>query len=150
MKRNNLIFYFKNKKNIEKSFTLIELLLIISIITIIFPLNLIFLQDVREKGKDEAIVSSLSILRQAGEQYIGINKDYNGFCGHNHVAESFAEITKRGKTAQCYVKPVTFDEWAICSPIYNNTYENWCVDNEGSSRPMPGVCDSSFNLTECP
>lgn len=147
-----MVFFRIDLKNThKKAFTLLEILLVISLITLVFLLSLFSFNKLRNEGKDKAIISNLSILRQAGEQYIAINSNYDGFCGDDDVMESFAEIAKRGKTVQCKVKDVTFDKWAACSSLYNTADQNWCVDSKGNSKVMPGVnCDDSFTLSECP
>ena len=64
------------KMNFKKGFTLIELLVVVAIIGILASVVLASLSTARGKGKNAAILSELSSMREQAELYYATNGNY--------------------------------------------------------------------------
>ena len=147
--RKNILPTFSSKK--LGGFTLIKLLLLaaIALSGVLVAVVLVSLGGARNKAKDTAIKADLSGLRSAAELYSMNNSEsYANFCSGTDATRAKAGISDNGKTAVCNDSATA---WAACSPIYNSTDKNWCVDSTGVSKKEPSMtCDSSWSDTVCP
>ncbi len=135
-----------------KSFTLIEILVVIAIVGLLSLIVFVSLNRARNKSKDATIIANLGSLKVAGELYADDFGNFKDFCGADlDVVRAIDEIEKLEKTAICRSDDVDGEEWAACASVYDSIAKNWCVDSRGTSKAMPCVtCDATFSLTSCP
>lgn len=135
----------------RKGFTLIELMVVISIISFLSSIILTFVNSARDKAKDAVIRSQLASMRSAAEVY------YNGN-GLSYGATSancdFGMFTDAGM--QLIKNKVEIDNgtgavgcnsistaWAVKTPLVSST-KYFCVDSKGTAK----VTNSDPNIVD--
>jgi translation initiation factor 2 beta subunit (eIF-2beta)/eIF-5 len=109
-----------------------------------------YINEARDKARNAAIRSYLSNLRIAAELYAMNNKElYIGFCASSDAIKDAKRIAENGKIMICNDSSIA---WAACSPIYDKTERNWCVDSNGFLKAEPDmICNAAgFIATVCP
>jgi type IV pilus assembly protein PilE len=132
-------------KKYPKGFTLIELLVVIAIIGLLSSVVLASLNTSRNKGKDSAIKSQLSAMRQQAALWYSVNLSYSGMCasatGTLNMLTSVRTISG-STTAPCIDTTTT---WAAMAPLKATADGNFCVDYTGVAKKNAtgvtgGVC----------
>jgi len=133
----------------KKGFTLIELLVVIAIIGILASIVLVSIGPARDRARDAAIKSELTQMRTQAELYADDHGNYTGWCASTDATKFLDGITAQGKTAVCNSAA---GAWAACSPLYDTTDKNWCVDSTGDTAAKPTMtCTATgFTATVCP
>jgi prepilin-type N-terminal cleavage/methylation domain-containing protein len=154
-------------------FTLIELVVVISIITTLSLLILFSVTLYINKGKDASISGNLAILITAGEVfYNGNSNSYQGFCdpttpnGNSVIRNTINQMPDQTSTAPCYGTLSTttntkgvccnvadqsqnYQSWAACAREFTNPSNAFCVDSRGVKEEMCATfCNNS--ITKCP
>lgn len=151
LKRKNKIFI-----SLQKSFTLIEVLVVIAIIGILAGMILVYLGETRKKAKDSRIIAEMGQLRNAADLYYNNN--------NNSYSSLDCSITDPNIDALCIdissqggTKPsddsAGIDIFAgyagYCAKVKLNSGKYWCIDSIGKSKLYtadPGDCPG-VNLT---
>jgi len=144
--------------NMNKGFTLIELVIVVSIISILYGIVLFSVSQYINKGKDSNIYGNLAVLIPAGEVfYNGNNSSYIGFCdpstpNGNSILRNTVSQMPQNYAGTCYggvlADPTTwrFDSnpaglccsvdptgqaWAAYAQEFANPSNIYCVDSRG-------------------
>lgn len=152
------------KINLKKGFTLMELLVVISIIGVLTTIVLLALAQARDKGADGAIKSNLSNARSQAEVFYNTNTanplSYAQVCetgpvgGAQTIGSFIVEASKSSASAGVYsidaaggLGQVTCNQsanaWAAEAPTRTDGNEFWCVDSTGISKQVSGTSFSS-------
>lgn len=161
------------KKNTPRSgFTLLELIIVITIIGIFIAIALSYLGQSREKGGDATIKSNLVNARSQAEVFFA-NADgsYEGVClaastdgirrhvqgamrayGADPKSGEYADGTSStGVTEECHD---SVDAYAVWVPLSGSTVASpraWCIDSRNNSKLETGVGNVlAAGATQCP
>lgn len=145
-----------------EGFTLIELVIVISIIAVVSSIILFSASQYINKGKDSNISANLAILVPAGESYYGIGNTYgtsslDNFCKSGPVTNSFSQmpINATGSCysnisnlsgACCHVDTIAWDTWAACARQFTDPTKAFCVDSRGVKKVISNTnCHSAID-----
>lgn len=155
---------FKN----YSGFTLIELVITITIVGVLSGVILFATTQYINKGKDSNISGNLSILIPAGEVYYTNNGNsygngsFTGFCDvqeSNVLKNSISQMPQRTlapNSSGCWNSSdnapgvccnVASDgqSWAACAPEFTDPQSAWCVDSRGVKKQIPiDTCTTSI------
>lgn len=137
----------------EKAFTLIELIVVITIMVVLSGIILFSVTQYISRGKDSNISGNLSVLVPAGEVYynaenIANGDGYTGFCDPNQnsvIKNSLAQIPQNpagdclGSLTPgicCYVN-YDGNSWAACAREFTDSANAYCVDSRGVKKEIP-------------
>jgi prepilin-type N-terminal cleavage/methylation domain-containing protein len=138
----------------KSGFTLVEVMVVVTILVILSSVVLFTVSYYINKSKDSNIKGNLAILIAAGEVYYtgpgrnsyGIPNEEN-FCSSNVVVNAFSQIPPSSYPL-CNVNSFG-DKWAACAQLFTDKDKTFCVDSRGVKEDMDeGYCDE--NLIECP
>jgi prepilin-type N-terminal cleavage/methylation domain-containing protein len=126
--------------SIQAGFTIVELLTVITIISVLAAIILTSLNDARKEGIDAKIMVEMGgIAKRAA---IDNNEvfTYDVVCGTNGYATSTEIVdlitsihTLASSTVTCNSSPGAF---AVSVPL--NT-AHWCIDNNGAAKEIPAA-----------
>ena len=147
----------------NKGFTLIESIVVITIIVVLSSVILFTVNQYIAKGKDASVKGNLVILVAAGETFFNGpgNDSYEGFCSSNVVLKAVEQISKPATELDCssgatpglccYVETLTgtYNSWAACAQLFTNNLWAYCIDSRGVKQE---ICNSSCTPTinKCP
>ena len=134
--------------NKEKAFTLVELLVVISIIAVLSGIILFSVTQYINKGKDSNISANLAVLIPAGEVYYNAEEasngdGYNGFCTSTvaQTAKDQMPIKPNSQTVCgnthgfcCTVDAENNQSWAACVQEFTDITKAYCVDSRGVKK----------------
>jgi prepilin-type N-terminal cleavage/methylation domain-containing protein len=156
---------FKNMYTKNKGFTLIELMISISIIAVLSAIVMFSVTQYVNKGKDSNVSGNLAVLVPAGEVYYDIentnNGDgYNGFCLSGSAVNAFKQISIPTELVDCSndpnhpgiccnVEPSNQNAWAACAQEFTNNNKAYCVDSRGIKNEICNSHCTSF-IYQCP
>ena len=130
-------------KQKNKGFTLIEMLVVITIIGILAGMILVVLGTARGKAKDARIIQEMAQIRNAAAMYYNShNYSYDLFgCGDTESKMDLicADMGGQGgikpsdETTPDYGVDVFADDLAFCAAVKLNLGAYWCVDSKGRS-----------------
>lgn len=140
-------------------FTLVELLAVLTIISLMAVIVLVRMGTGKEEGRDTGIKASLTEVRKAAEILYTNNVpvSYEGVCDDSDgsLANSgdFGRIENFIERNNGEVSCKDSDEaYAVISSL--NRGNCWCVDSEGSSKEVSlaptETCSSILTETHCP
>lgn len=155
---------FKNGKLLT-GFTLIELIVAITVIAILFGIILLGITNYINKGKDSNISGNLAVLIPAGEVYynaenISNGDGYTGFCdpNQNSVIKNIIPQMPQNPAGDCLgsLTPgicckVSYDgnSWAACTREFTDSSMAYCVDSRSVKEEIPnGSCINT--IVSCP
>ncbi len=139
-------------------FSLVELMIVITIIGILSTIVLQSLSNARSRAYDSKVKQQLSSFRTAAEIYFTNNENSYGpaiNCGSG----VFNDVDAVNGSPGLYIAegnlpdfaiPVcqsTDSAYAVQVPLYSGN-EYWCIDNKGSSRTISGSIEGPS--TFCP
>lgn len=145
-----------------RGFTLLELLMVITIIGLLASILLVLLNQARLKGRDASIKAHLAQIRTQMEIYYSSNNHYGpgmavAACPTSGSTIFYVDTTLRkllleltgqltaGQTATCAAlpaSPANANAWAASAPL-QAVAGSWCVDSTGTSGQRPGPITTS-------
>lgn len=130
------------KKYISKGFSIIELLVVVTIIAIVAAIVLTNVTQYINRGKNSSIKSNLGTILTNSAVYFDNNGYYTDFCTSTNYTASETEINE--VSGGMVVGKCTTDAFCACSPLRVTAQEDpgstFCVDYTG----FKGV-----SLTDC-
>jgi prepilin-type N-terminal cleavage/methylation domain-containing protein len=162
--------------SLSNGFTLIELVITITIVGVLSGVILFATTQYINKGKDSNIAANLSILIPAGEVYYTNNGNnygsgsFTGFCkidnsnndASNILIQSISQMPQMatGRQVGCWSEndravccSVADDgqSWAACAPMFTNSEKAWCVDSRGVKKEiLIEYCLSTITSCDAP
>ena len=135
---------FKNK-----GFTLIEILVSVSIVAILSAIVLFSVTNYLNKGKDAAVRGNLATLIPAAEiWYDNHENSYFGFCDGPVASSILADVPSSVKP--CY-SPGSGNAWRACAHEFINNTKAFCVDSTGVKKEIEvSECTDLSTATACP
>lgn len=158
--------------NYSRGFTLIELVVVITIIALLSGIVLASIGQYTNKGKDSNIYGNLAVLIPAGEVYYnGNGYSYKGFCdptedtGNSAMRNTISQMpvnisgvcynSSTTATANpaglcCYVKS-DYQAWAACVLKFTDSNIAYCVDSRGMKKEINrDNCAGISETYKCP
>lgn len=144
---NQKIISKKNK--FAAGFTIIELLVVVSIIAVLAAIVLVNVASYITKGKNAAIKGNMSSILTNSAVHYDINGNYNGFCGSASVTNPKAaveaaagSVAAAGFVCNCDVIGCGATSTKFCA-IVNLINEGggaktFCVDQTGAKKELVG------------
>ena|SRR3989339_1812529 len=142
----------------KMGFTLVELMVVGTLIIILSSILLFTVSYYIKRSKDSNIIGNLSILIPAGEvYYTGPGRNSYGtaepnFCSSSVVINAFSQIPP---LSYHFCKVNSFgDKWAACAHLFVDKDKAFCVDSRGVKENMPeGNCAAETGIgqtAQCP
>lgn len=150
----------------SRGFTLMELLVVVSIIGMISSVLLTSVSSARNKGADAAIKANLANSRAEAEIFYDSNTSYDAVCattGTARIGDSVnaAEQAYKGtvttygdatastwNTGQCHDSANAWAAWVPLKASTSGSIVAWCVDSTGASKQTTTVLGAS--IYACP
>lgn len=137
-----------------KAFTLVEVLIVVTIMAIILSIMMVSVGNARDKAKDAAIKANLSGMRSEGEVYATDNpgSGYAGFCTiYAKTVEYQNAVLNLNKEGLGCQESLDGKEWAGCADLVYEAGNYWCVDWQANAKKLAGDCDPAiWANTTCP
>ncbi|OGZ73234.1 MAG: hypothetical protein A3A98_00605 [Candidatus Staskawiczbacteria bacterium RIFCSPLOWO2_01_FULL_40_39] len=134
----------------SKGFTIIELLVVVSIIAVLAAIVLVNVTGYINQGKNASIKGNLATVLTNGSVFYDANSTYDAFCTNAYFTSPSAAITAAGGTAICTEKGDN-TTWCACSTMKVTTAEpansTFCVDSTGYKKVTQNV---GLCATRCP
>ncbi|OGZ72538.1 MAG: hypothetical protein A2908_01550 [Candidatus Staskawiczbacteria bacterium RIFCSPLOWO2_01_FULL_38_12b] len=127
---------------VKNGFTMIELLVITTIITILTGIVLASFISYKIKSKDSAIKGNLSNALIGGSVYFDIHGNYANFCSTYFIEGKifYDAIIKIGVTPICNTNNSN-TAWCVCAPLIHDATKNFCVDSTGIKKIVSTGCN---------
>lgn len=131
------------KRKYLAGFTLVELLVVISIIGLLASMVLLNLRSSQNEARNSSIQSSIHQLRNAAElSYNQNSESYTQVCdeadnslsntGDFGLLEAAIKKENNNSTVSCY-ESADKKDFAASSPLRGQTGKHWCVESAGLS-----------------
>lgn len=149
----------KNPVTMSRGFSLIELLVVITIIAVLSTVGLIAYSSVAKQGRDSKRQSDLRSIQSALEQYFADQLYYPSTAGMDALLNSGGPFTNGG--SKVWMNSVPQDpqgtnryRYESFPPSCTNNCSSYCLyaKLEGSSPGKPAVCTSyaAYNFAVTP
>ena len=130
----------------KKGFTLLEMILVLSIISILALIMLSFLGASRDKGKNSSVKENLVNARsQAALYFVENNNSYTGLCTNSKIVAMIQSATravnivpKAGSyedtdvgdydTEVCHASGASYAIWVPLTTSASGAAVGWCID----------------------
>ena len=153
-----------------RGFTIIELIVVISIISVLATIIVTNVFVYVKKSKDSAVRAEMAQLSTFGSNYFDTNGSYANYCDAIDTQPFFVKIADFvgnlpvvcnngvNKWKSCCIDEahgsVSPLSWAVCTKLITDTASAWCVDYTGASRKIDiNDCKSNMvvgNMATCP
>lgn len=144
----------------EKAFTLIELIVVITIIAILSGVILFSVTQYINKSKDSNISANLAILIPAGEVYYnGTDNSYLNFCTSTVAQNAISQMPVNPDPNVgagcvdgfcCKTDSINNQSWAACVKEFTNPDMAYCVDSRGVKKDIVNGDCLNINLWPSP
>jgi len=146
----------------EKGFTLVELLVVVSVIAILASVVLVNLRGARERAMDTRVISSLGQVRAVAEIIHSRTGSYFNLCGMTPI-DSLASTTVDGLVvlrddinanngaaghATCFT-PSPHTEYCVLSALNETPAAFWCINSAGRSARVTTTAGCTATTTTC-
>ncbi|KKP68402.1 MAG: Tfp pilus assembly protein PilE-like protein [Candidatus Roizmanbacteria bacterium GW2011_GWA2_35_19] len=122
---------------IKKSFTLLEMLVVIGIIAVLVSVGISSYSTVQKKARDAKRKSDLKTIQSAMEQYYSIcGYEYPASLGTNIYCASptigiMPVVPNDPKTITPYpCSPCSTAAYTVCTTLESETPSNYCISNQ--------------------
>jgi prepilin-type N-terminal cleavage/methylation domain-containing protein len=135
--------------NKKFGFTIIELLIVITIIGILLSVILPRMNSARDRGIETKIIAELDGYYKNGMSEEILNNTFDIVCGTNGVATS-TKLLPLSESLQANSDQFVCNSSAVAfaASAQINATEHWCVDSVGSKGVVPNALPSG--QLECP
>ncbi len=122
------LFQIKKQKSLDKGFTLIEILIAISIMAVISVISIVTFLEVRKSTRDSQRMHDLESLQQALEMYRSTNKAYPQTLSDDSQTNVLSHINPipsdpSGDDRKAYVySRISSDKFVLCAYGETNKY----------------------------
>jgi len=110
----------------SKGFTLVELLIVITVIGVLASIVLVSISGAQSRARDSRIQTSMSQIRSFAQTESFPDGYYTDVCTNITASEIYADISKMGGT----VDSCEDSSESFCLQATLNNNETWCVDPE--------------------
>lgn len=140
----------------NKAFTIVELLVVMSIFTLLLSLIMIPMSASRLKAKDSRIGVDMSQVRTIAALYFANNNNtYAGLNADAGIVILFDDIAKEGgeKPSTPFIGGIDLimNDTEYCAETRMNIPAFWCVDSTGASKQYDNnpACDAIAHHYTC-
>jgi len=138
------------KDNFTAGFTIIELIVVISIIAVLASIVLINTSSVGNKARDAAIKEDMNSFSQLALGYYESHGNYGGFCEDAATERLFNSIPAYDEKKEKYCQHDS-DDWMVCAQLNfpEDRSKAWCIDKSGIRKQIDSA-DCQQGLKTCP
>lgn len=132
----------------QKAFTLIELIIAITIVAVLSSIVMFSVLRYIDSGKDSSVSGNLTVLIPSGEVYYNTNSEsYGDFCDSSVVENAISQMPD---DAEVYCTDGD-DQWVACAIKFTDPDTAFCVDSRGYRRDIDATqCYEDMSPAQCP
>ena len=131
---------FSSRPNLQKGFTLMEILIVVAIFAVLTAITLPFLNGSTDRADDAMIKQNLGSIFNEAELIYSNGNSYTALCSDPKILSFFNQI--EASTGDEVVCDTNGSAWAIASELKTTGY--WCIDSLGNKRGK-GSDDRIYN-----
>lgn len=128
---------FFSRPKPKKGFTLMELLIVISIFVLLATIATYGIMTARKGAKDTKVITAVGNAQGVAEVIYSARQDYSTLCSGGRLSTAREdlsnirdEITGQGSSETCYA---TTDKYCISAYLISDNKIHYCVDYEGTA-----------------